>query len=223
VLSRRDEAHTREGGQNHRVLAVNYSNEYINIRNYHSLSPAAEPCNRGVDRSIRSISKPMEFAGGSSGSDSEYANSWVSWFLGSKGNEYFCEIDDDYMNDRFNLTYLNNEVQNYTAAFELMTDALGMGSKIHCADGPKQSKLLTGTSGKALRNLPAIFTVFCMLDTFSRLADCRRWCPAIKILRSKAFRETNSQKHSLVCVTECSAGAKLCSLSVFLTFPTLLP
>ncbi|EJD39018.1 hypothetical protein AURDEDRAFT_116260 [Auricularia subglabra TFB-10046 SS5] len=58
----------------------------------------------------------------STGSDSAYSNSWISWFLSSKGNEYFCEIDDDYILDRFNLTGLNTEVQNYSQAFDLITD-----------------------------------------------------------------------------------------------------
>ena len=60
-----------------------------------------------------------------SASDSDYANSWVAWFLGCKGNEYFCEIDEEYMTDRFNLTYLNNEVHHYNDALELITDSFG--------------------------------------------------------------------------------------------------
>ncbi|KAH9930066.1 casein kinase II, regulatory subunit [Fomitopsis serialis] len=40
----------------------------------------------------------------STGSDSDYSNSWISWFLSSKGNEYFCEVEEDYILDRFNLT-----------------------------------------------------------------------------------------------------------------------
>ena len=61
----------------------------------------------------------------SSASDSDYANSWVSWFLGCKGNEYFCEIDEEYITDRFNLTYLNTEVHHYNEALELITDDFG--------------------------------------------------------------------------------------------------
>jgi hypothetical protein len=60
-----------------------------------------------------------------SASDSDYANSWVSWFLGCKGNEYFCEIDEEYITDRFNLTYLNTEVHHYSDALELITDSFG--------------------------------------------------------------------------------------------------
>lgn len=44
-------------------------------------------------------------------------------FLASKGNEYFCEIDDEYIVDRFNLTGLNAEVSGYSGALELITDS----------------------------------------------------------------------------------------------------
>ncbi|KAH9481893.1 Casein kinase II subunit beta-2 [Psilocybe cubensis] len=49
---------------------------------------------------------------------------WISWFLSSKGNEYFCEVDEDFILDRFNLTGLNNEVANYAQALDLITDSL---------------------------------------------------------------------------------------------------
>lgn len=44
--------------------------------------------------------------------------------LSSKGNEYFCEVDEDFILDRFNLTGLNNEVANYAQALDLITDNL---------------------------------------------------------------------------------------------------
>ncbi|KAG6897017.1 hypothetical protein C0992_004662 [Termitomyces sp. T32_za158] len=40
-------------------------------------------------------------------------------------NEYFCEVDEDFILDRFNLTGLNNEVTNYSQALDLITDNLG--------------------------------------------------------------------------------------------------
>ncbi|KAF7323731.1 Casein kinase II subunit beta [Mycena kentingensis (nom. inval.)] len=49
---------------------------------------------------------------------------WISWFLSSKGNEYFCQVDEDFILDRFNLTGLNSEVANYNQALELITDQL---------------------------------------------------------------------------------------------------
>ncbi|KAJ7068874.1 casein kinase II, regulatory subunit [Mycena belliarum] len=60
----------------------------------------------------------------STGSDSDYSSTWISWFLSSKGNEYFCEVDEDFILDRFNLTGLNNEVANYAQALDLITDQL---------------------------------------------------------------------------------------------------
>jgi len=61
-----------------------------------------------------------------SGSDSDYTKYWIDWFLGTKGNEYFCEVDEEYILDRFNLTGLNTEVQYYSQALDLITDNLGM-------------------------------------------------------------------------------------------------
>ncbi|CAB4408642.1 unnamed protein product [Rhizophagus irregularis] len=59
-----------------------------------------------------------------SGSDSDYAKYWIDWFLTTKGNEYFCEVDEEYILDRFNLTGLNSEVQHYVQALDLITDSL---------------------------------------------------------------------------------------------------
>jgi len=55
-------------------------------------------------------------------SDSDYASYWRDWFITSRGNEYFCEIDEDYLTDRFNLTGLNTDVQYYQYALDLVTD-----------------------------------------------------------------------------------------------------
>ncbi|KAK3815618.1 MAG: casein kinase II beta subunit [Linnemannia elongata] len=60
----------------------------------------------------------------SPGSDSDYTKYWIDWFLGTKGNEYFCEVDEEYILDRFNLTGLNTEVQYYSQALDLITDNL---------------------------------------------------------------------------------------------------
>ncbi|TVY26548.1 Casein kinase II subunit beta-2 [Lachnellula hyalina] len=47
-------------------------------------------------------------------------------FISSRGNEYFCEIDEDYLTDRFNLTGLNTEVQYYQYALDLVTDVFDL-------------------------------------------------------------------------------------------------
>ncbi|KAJ7862238.1 casein kinase II, regulatory subunit [Mycena olivaceomarginata] len=68
-------------------------------------------------------------------SDSDYGSTvtalsnvrWISWFLSSKGNEYFCEVDEDFVLDRFNLTGLNTEVESYAQALDLITDQIYAG------------------------------------------------------------------------------------------------
>lgn len=47
-------------------------------------------------------------------------------FISSRGNEYFCEIDEEYLTDRFNLTGLNVEVHYYQHALDLITDVFDL-------------------------------------------------------------------------------------------------
>ncbi|KAI9849534.1 MAG: casein kinase 2 regulatory subunit [Sclerophora amabilis] len=61
-----------------------------------------------------------------SDTDSDYTSYWRDWFISSRGNEYFCEIDEEYLLDRFNLTGLNTEVQYYQYALDLVTDVFDL-------------------------------------------------------------------------------------------------
>ncbi|KAG7665844.1 CKB2 [[Candida] subhashii] len=62
-------------------------------------------------------------------SSSDFTEYWIDVFLGTKGNEYFCDIDDEYIRDRFNLTGLNQEVSKLPTLIDIITDIIDIESK----------------------------------------------------------------------------------------------
>ena len=62
-------------------------------------------------------------ADSSTSTEEETGNeSWIAWFCAQKGNEFFCEVEKEFIEDEFNLAGLNHTVQHYQHALCMLLD-----------------------------------------------------------------------------------------------------
>ena len=56
-----------------------------------------------------------------SSEEQEYSDGgWIQWFCNMETHEFFCEVDEDYINDAFNLYGLRNKFQRYEEALDMI-------------------------------------------------------------------------------------------------------
>lgn len=56
--------------------------------------------------------------GDSSDDEDIHTPVWVRRYCNSKGNEYLCQVDEEFINDRFNLTGIGTEVEHASAGYD---------------------------------------------------------------------------------------------------------
>ncbi len=75
------------------------------------------------DRGVVGEHDEAEASGSSNSSDGDYDEVyWIQWFVSLKGNEFICEVEEEYIQDEFNLTGINAIVPFYNYALDMVLD-----------------------------------------------------------------------------------------------------
>ena len=102
---------------------------------------------------------------------------WITWFCSLPGHEYFCEVQEEFLEDEFNLTGLNSMVPFWKEAMDMVLDveAGRMIAKFSlCAyilTLPQRKIRLKYRTYRSLRHLQSSHTVSYINDISSHAWD----------------------------------------------------
>ena len=71
--------------------------------------------------SNNNVDDTAEFSSDISDSEDDI-ESWISWYCGLKGNEFFCEVEESFIQDAFNLSGLSSQVPFFDLALDIIQD-----------------------------------------------------------------------------------------------------
>lgn len=90
---------------------------------------------------------------GSEGDDT----TWISWFCNLRGNEFFCEVDDDYIQDDFNLCGLSTQIPYYDYALDLISDVESSHGMLSC---PNSDSFFTAAAAAMCLCISTVLRLF---------------------------------------------------------------